>query len=240
MDTTIFKKNYSLTINLGDCNEQLLMTSIIDLFQDTASKHANIISENDYFFNEKGLNWIITRSRVEFLLPVTVKQDVIVKTYQSNIGHASYNREYFLLDMNNNIIARGDAKWCVIDRCKNSIVPTKNIKNTNEICSIKAFDSEFIRFSLFEKYDFRFEYQVVYTDVDHNKHMNNAKYIKPLLDFFQNNIKKIEINYLKQSFLGDILSYNLKKVNEVCCFVYVYKADELINKCYIELFKKDE
>jgi len=238
MKNDSFKITYIPTTNFGNCKDELLMTAAIDLFQDSAGKHASLISESNESLQEKGYYWVLVRSRVEFLKETPINNKLTVKTYQSSIAAASYEREYFLTDEKENLLVKGDSKWCVIDKNNGKIVPTSKLINDNSCIDEKAFDVPFKKIPLMELFDRSFNYKVLYTDIDHNNHMNNTKYINPLINYFKKNIKKIEINYLKQSYLDDVLKYCISEIGFNQYYVYIYNQEkELVNKAYVELFE---
>lgn len=235
MSTTVFEKKYTTTTNMGDKNDELLVTSVLDIFQDAAGKHAKIISEDPNRMLERGLAWVLVRNRTELLNNSNINKDTNLKTFQSVIGPASYEREYFLYDEDNLLIAKGESKWCIIDLNSNKIVPTSMIGNTNEVLNKKAFDLPYNRMRVLENIDFEFKYKVKYSDLDHNNHFNNTKYVTPIINYFCRNIKYIEMNFLKQAYLNDELAYKFQRIDELKFYVFIYKNEELINKCYIEL-----
>ena len=83
-----------------------------------------------------------------------------------------------------------------------------------------------------------FDYKVRYTDLDHNHHMNNTKYLIMILDYLQDKmITKIEIDYLNSSYLNDDLIYYYKKEesNKIIVNVYNKTRDIISMKCLIEI-----
>lgn len=235
MSTTIFEKKYTITTNMGDKNDELLMTSVLDIFQDAAGKHAKIISEDPIKMLERGLCWVLVRNRTDIVSKIDINNDVYLKTYQSTIGQASYEREYFLYNDNAEVIAKGESKWCIIDINNGKIVSTSMISNTNEYLEDKAFAVPFNRIRGIEKIDLETYYKVQYSDLDHNNHFNNTRYVMPIINHFRRNIKYIEMNFLKQAYLDDELIYRYQRVDDDKFYVYMYRNEELINKCYIEL-----
>lgn len=235
MSTTVFEKKYTITTNMGDKNDDLLVTSVLDIFQDAAGKHAEIISDDPKKMLERGFIWVLVRNRAEIINKPKINKDVYLRTYQSVVGPASYEREYFLYNEDNELIAKGESKWCIIDINSGKIVPTSNFSNTNEVLNQKAFIFPFNRIRSIENIDFAIEYKVQYTDLDHNNHFNNTKYVIPIINNFGRNVRYIEMNFLKQAYLNDDLVYKYQKIDNDKFYVFMYKKEELINKCYIEL-----
>ena len=235
MDTTVFEKKYTITTNMGDRNDALLMTSVLDIFQDAAGKHAEIISEDPKKMLERGFAWVLVRNRTEIIGKIDINNDIYVRTYQSAIGQASYEREYFLYNKNDEIVAKGESKWCIIDVNNGKIVPTSMIINTNEILEVKSFNFPCTRIKGIESIYCEVTYKVQYSDLDHNQHCNNTRYVMPIINHFKKNIKYIEMNFLKQSYLDDELVFKYQKIDDDKFYVFVYRDEELINKCYIEL-----
>ena len=72
-----------------------------------------------------------------------------------------------------------------------------------------------------------FDAYVTYSMLDHNGHMNNTHYLDWFLDIYKTqNIKTVQVEYVRQSFLGNKLwLYGSKHGNLIS--LYGYHQDEL-------------
>lgn len=240
MENVYYNKKYSITQNYLDKNDRIIATGILDIFQDAASKHANVIRVGFNDLVDKGYYWVLSKNRYCVLKDVKGITDFNLKTYQTEISFASYNRDFFMTNDNGELLIIGDSKWCVLDKNTLKIVPSKLVGGLQEIGSPKAFNEKFTRIEKLESYDYKYDYTVVYCDLDHNGHMNNVKYVNQIINYLQDEtIVYLEIDYVNQCYLNDELQYLFKKINDNKYIVNIYNKtkDVLASKCFVETEK---
>ena len=84
----------------------------------------------------------MSKNRVEVLKNIKSPKFINVVTYQSEFNFASFTRDYYLYDENNNLCAKADSKWCIIDSNTGKIVPTKEVLFLDITLKPKAFESK--------------------------------------------------------------------------------------------------
>ena len=240
MDNIYYNKKYNVTQNYLDKNDRINALGILDIFQDIAGKHANVINLGFNNLVEHGYFWVLSKNRFRVLKDLKGLTDFNVKTYQTEVSFASYNRDFFVSDEKGELLIIGDSRWCVLDRKSMKIVPSKIVGGTNDVGSPKAFNEKFIRIEKLESFDYQMVYKVVYCDLDHNGHMNNTKYVNQIINYLKDEIIKfIEIEYISQCYLDDELHYVFKKIDENKYVINIYNKtkDVLASKCFVEAEK---
>lgn len=238
INDTYFIKKYTIKQNDLDKFDKVTLTSILDICQDGASKHADILNVGFDVFNERKLFWVLSKNRVEIIKDLDKDDEVTLKTYQSEVGFAGFNRDYYLYNSNDELCVKADSKWCVLDRTSNKIVPVKDLNASTLVGEPKAFIDKYSRIDVLKEWDFEFDYQVMFTDLDHNLHMNNTKYTIPILNYFkEKRIYYTEIDYINQSYIDDKLKYMIKKIEDNVYIVNVLNVnrDVLCLKCLVKV-----
>lgn len=240
MEEKIFTKTYSYTVNCRDCYDNFSVVSILNFFQDIASKHVEKWECGFDDLIKKDYIWVLVRTKFDVLKNPNVKDNLVtVETWERNRSRADFTRDYIIYSKNKEKLIIGTSKWCLLDINTRRVLPTKLIQETLTYKEKYNYEEEIkkLTFSKIEANDV-FEERVTFTKVDHNGHMNNTHYAEFILDAIrlkQNEIiKSFQIDYLKEAFLDDVISLKTERVeNEI--FVEGYRDTDLLFKSMIKL-----
>ena len=181
-------EKFNLRTNDFDIKDKVLMSTILDLFQIVASKHASNlgIGYNDLIKDNK--IWVIVRTKVEVYEQPKIESKVTVRTYPLPLGKIDANRCYEIYDETGKLLVRGISKWVNVDVNSRRVIRLNGISyGEGELYQTNELLDRFIKISDFIEKDKKIKVKPSYLDLDHNGHINNAKYI----NFVVNNIKEL-------------------------------------------------
>ena len=200
--------------------------SILDLFQDEASIHANMLhlGYDDLF--KKDMLWVVNYQEIDIVgkLPKYC-DEVIVSTWPHRKNRLEYVREYDIKDLNGNLLVSGIASWFTIKASTRRLVKDDSVdfgddyyENTNyPEFRRKRFELEPMGEVI------KWDYKVTYTDLDHNVHMNNAKYLDMVynMQVYPGNkeYKHVEIEFVHEAKLGEVVTIKHYKEGIYDCYV---------------------
>ena len=219
MEKNVFEKEFELRISDFDCFDKIKPSVILDFFQDVAGEHADILSVGFNDLIKKDLIWVLVRTKYEVIKEPTLYSKIKVRTWPRPKGRIDFDRDYLILDENNNILIKGTSKWVIVNYKTRRLSLTKDIDFNIEFYQEKNYLEPFNKLQDFELDDsfISFNYQILFTDLDHNGHVNNIKYADMILnsiDFNENdNIKLFEIDYIKELKKGNSITTYYKKEN---------------------------
>ena len=240
MNNLIYNKKYTYTVSNRNCYDDFASWSILDLFQDVASEH---IENYHYGFEEmyaKGLIWVLVRTKYQVIKDATpLDKELLMTTWQSEQARADFTRDYIISSISGETYIKGSSKWCLLDLNTRRIAPTSalGVDITNPK---KLFEEPFKKLTFESLYDKEtvLEQKVLKTKLDHNGHLNNAKYLEIITDAInlekEEKIETLEINYNKEAFFEDIISVKCERIDKEV-FVEGYRGEELIFKCKITI-----
>lgn len=217
-----------------DINHNLSAKAILNIFQDVASFHGEEIGVGFEDLLKKDLYWVISRIKIDIKKMPVPDQTVVVETWPHEKSRVDFDRDLKITDESGEILLTGTSKWCVIDTTRRMLARTDNVNYNGEIVNEKIYNERFGRIVLpTASPEFAFSYTVRFTDLDHNKHMNNTNYANLVLNATQHKeFKHFEINFINECKLDDnIMVYRVSdSENE-----YVFgKVDEkLVFAAYI-------
>ena len=238
----IDSKKYIIPASFVGDSDLIRPSSILDLFQTEASLHANILNLGYFDMLKKNLLWIVSYQEIDIVgkLPEYC-DEVIVSTWPHERKRLEYVREYEIKDSNGNLLVSGIASWFTIDINKRTLVRDDNVEFVGEYypnTNYPDFRRRKIQLSS-NPNSIKWDYQVTYTDLDHNGHMNNAKYLDVIYNKHINDlskIKKIIIAFNHEAKLGEIINmeyysdnnehYYIGYVNSEKCFEVIIREDK--------------
>ncbi len=191
-----------------DSFDRINMKSILSIFQDVASIHAEEIGVGYQKMLSKNLYWVLCRIKIDILKMPSINQTVIVETWPHEKGKVDLDRDLKVLSEDGETLIIGTSKWCVIDTVNRRLQRTDNINYQCEISSDINYSEKLNKISLpnnelIEKSS----YKVSFSDLDHNQHMNNTNYANLVMNTINNKkISHFEINFLNECKLDDIIS----------------------------------
>lgn len=229
-------KEFTITTNLRDCYDNLKISSILDLTQEIASLHADILHVGFNDFYKNNLIWVIVRNKFEIVSECSNLSKVKVKTYPLKNNLVEYPRDYEIYDENDQLIIKGRSIWMIYDlTTKNVTTPKLDIFDEGQN---GVFTQRIRRLPkpIKNEKDFDSYFYVKKSLLDHNNHLNNSHCADLFLDLFNPEsdlkIESFQMEYVSQCFLNDKLSiYKHKEGNKY--LIYAYLDDVL--KFYFEV-----
>lgn len=223
------KLAFRLTVGDTDCYDRLTPYSISNLFQEVASLHAEDLGCGYDVMIAKNLAWIVARNKITIIKSKNVGKNVIVKTWPHPNGRFDFERDYLLFNENNELLAKGSSKWLIYDLKRNFLCSSKGIMEDVDFSLEKVYEEKFdkIDYGKIEDFELVLKHQIVFSDLDHYGHMNNAKYFVLMMDALNLNenevLNEIQVDYINQGYLNRIIDIYKKKIDNT---YYLLGKDE--------------
>ena len=209
-------------VNLKD---EIRPATVLDYFQDVAGIHATELGVGFEPMIEKKLFWVILYVTFEAQGKIPTFGEIIkINTWPKLQSKIEFEREYEIRDQKDNLLIKGISNWCVINS------ETRRLERADKV----TFSGEYYQNSNYtEKCKRRlnltpteiiadYNYKVHMTDLDHNLHLNNARYLDVIYNMFPENgkksLKKCEIAYISEARLNDIINVKYFKDGNKDCY----------------------
>ena len=198
-----YSEKFRLRISDFDIYDNVTPCCALDLFQDVAGKHADMIGVGFDEMIKRDLIWVLIRTKVEFLRPIGLYSTVKVITWPKEKGRMDFDREYEILDEKNNVCVKAISKWVVVNFKTRRISFAKDVSYKCQILSKTNYPDSIARLEDFDIADCEiYKTRTTFSDLDHNGHINNVNYAKYVLNALklnkEENILSFEINYVKE------------------------------------------
>ena len=190
-----------------ECGEDALLklNCMLDYFQDIAACHADLLGIGMKDLQELHQLWVLSRLKLRFSRYPELGEKVTVMTYPTGLNRLFATRQYQIIAENGSRLAEGTSFWIMIDDAK--FRPVKPFRMLAEFAERNQEKPRF--FPELEKLpepehrpESELEYQVLHSNIDLNRHLNNAFYAAYIVDSLGKQSgrlchpKELQINFL--------------------------------------------
>ena len=189
---------YSERFTLKNCDfsfqDKIKPQAIAEICEEISGRDAKNSNNGYLSLKERNLAWVIVRTRVEILKDLKNGFDAIVKTAPIVPGKIDFDRNYYIYNLDNELCVKSTTKWIVID------YTTRRIQRSS-VCVFPKEELEINALCNFKKVTCNSSLEnvvmgaVKLNDLDHNGHMNNARYIEMIYNTFNKDEKRNLIAY---------------------------------------------
>ncbi len=236
--------HYSIQPRDVDYHDILKPTAIIDFFQDIAGVHATELGIGYEKLIKENNTWIVLYQQFEMVAIPKYHANIEIVTWPKSKGRLEFERELLILDEDGNTLVKGISNWLVLNLKTHAIVRASEIDLNGEYETFTNYPNKCKRKleldqSLIED---TFTYEVCFDDLDHNGHMNNAKYVNIIFNhypFYGTNkyTKSVEIAYIKEAKFHETITIGHYKNNSKDAYIG-FLDKELCFECVIEVAEK--
>lgn len=208
-----------------DFTGRLFMGILGNHLLNAAGKHSQRRGWGIGALNETQHTWVLSRLSIELEEMPRQYEHFQVKTWVESVMRLFTNRNFAILRPDGTPYGYARSVWAMIDM------------NTRKPCDLLAlYDGDILNYVVSEEENdcpiaghgrFRFRdaqlartIDTYYSDADINGHINSIKYIEHILDLFpkerfeQQSIRRFEIAYKSESYVGDRLNFYIQPVSE--------------------------
>jgi len=198
------------------CNYDVLFnstykpSSLYKYFQQIATEDLDALGLNAKTMKERGIAFVLVRMKTVFKKPIFEYDLITIKTCHRRVKGASFIRDY-LVYRNGELIGETSSYWALIDLNSRRLMRPSSLEgdfnHPVELCSFEIDE----RFSFPEDLECKtYEYNIVFNDIDENKHMNNTRYVDICLDAISGIaedefVSEIRIDFLKEAKMDEKL-----------------------------------
>ena len=225
MSNPRFSKEYSLRTSDFDRNGHLHPQSILDLFQDVAGLHAELLGIGRDVFIKRNIIWVLVRTKYTVIKEPSVYDTVVVRTWPLVPGKVVCQRDYLIEDTKGNILVRGTSDWVLMDINTKAMVKSDIMYPYDENEKMeRALDTRLRKIHFRDGHDFsgsegHYKVTPAFSDIDVNGHVNNTKYAMYIENALNGApIETMQIDYLCEVLPGENLDLSVFE-NEEGLFV---------------------
>ena len=240
-----FEQKFMVGIREIDYKNELTNYGFIAFFQDIASKHSESLNVGIKDINICKHVWILSDWNLEVLKRPHFGEEVLVKTYATEMKKASYfvYRCFEVYNCDNELIATAVSKWIWYDIENNKIskVDLEFISRFEMEENTEYLESRIKKLKETDSFLNEYDYTIKRFDLDINNHMNNLNYVKLAYEalpedvYFNKTFDNLNVTYKNQIKLGDKVKC-FYSIIENKYIITIKSIDEKILHSIVELW----
>lgn len=224
METT-YREKFIVKFHEVDFKGKVKLFTIMDYIQHVAEVHGTSLGLGFEGMMEKGLFWVVSRMKLNMDRYPGAGEEIIIQTELAGREKIFWTRRFIIMDSDENVIGSALLYYLILDMAtrfpqKPTVCPVDiNVDVDNKghepLKKIKM-QGEAVE---------ELNRVLYYNEIDANNHVNNARYVSFVEDFFplewhkNHDIASIQINYIKEIKAEDKLKMN-KFANDTEANIY--------------------
>ncbi|MFI3228126.1 MAG: thioesterase [Clostridia bacterium] len=233
-----FNKVFEITYRDVDSHDNMKLNILVDFMQDMARLHATEL-EVDFAHASAPYFWIVTKTSVILQKYPKLYDKITIKTSIQGLDSLYSVRRFDILDAKDQPIGEIIAYYILMDKSTHRPVRMKNADHKLSVYNFAYQGRKLKKLTLSNETALKSVTRRVFSsEIDSNKHMNNAHYLKWALDMFTTDelierpVREIYIQYMHEMLEGDQIEMSLCK-NEQDEFFAVGKNISSDNENFI-------
>ena len=226
----LYTQNFEITDHYVDCFGRMTPASILLMIQEVAGKHCTALSVDYDTLAKRRMFWAVTRHRVQVSRMPRLGETIRVETWPMPTTRVAYPRSVVAYDAAGNECFRAISLWVLMNLdTRSMILPGKS--GISVVGSLRGLELPSPGSLALMDHTQTRQWQVCFTDLDRNGHMNNTRYLNWVSDllpsaFHQSHeVKEFTICYHAEAREGQLLDLYWDFPQEDCLQVDARRAD---------------
>ena len=166
----------------------------MDLAQEAANLHAAILGFGYDDMIASKTAWVLSRMHVVFVDTPRWRDDVTLFTWHKGLERLFFLRDFMMTDREGNPKIKATTSWLVLNLETRKLVRDPNLLDEGTICSENVLDNPADKVVMPKGVEPQFVtgHLVGYSDLDMNRHANNAMYMQWAMDAVNYEISSVK------------------------------------------------
>lgn len=209
-----------------DLTHRLKISTLCSLFQEVASNHAQQLGVGYGQLREKNMLWILSRLLFKIHDLPTWHESITVKTWAKGTNRLFAVRDFELYNEAGEVLCQATSYWLMLDASTYRPVRPDTFFTDIALLEKHALPDEIDKIELADDAEKVDSIHVLYSDLDHNWHVNNVQYINWVLNCFppqqyeDHTVCTLQINFLYEfRYEDEVQLYRARSMEDPNTFI---------------------
>jgi medium-chain acyl-[acyl-carrier-protein] hydrolase len=243
MNSAVLERDYYIHYYEVDYKKRCLISSLLNYFEDAAIIQSESRGVGIDYLRENKIAWVLYKWDIKIERPPVHAETIKVRTYPYSFMKFYAYRKFEVIDSSGNVIVAANSMWLLINTENKK--PVKIVENIYEAYGIDRdrMDAlETVDAAPLSRVDSIREFEVRYSDIDTNRHVNNVKYVDwsietvPMEVVLDHTLKRLKATYKKETTYGATIKAATEVVRNKCGVTCLHKITDSEGKelCLLE------
>ena len=212
MSRSVWTESFRVRTSEADMFGLARLDALFGCFQEAAGHHARDLGVGREILEAQGCFWVLSRCWMHVRRYPAWGREFVVRTWPQGVRRLFALRHFRLLDLGGADFGSGISAWVILDAKHRPVRPGPFLEH------LILPDEPDVEGDVLEKQPAVAEMpelgrlMVPYSDLDVNRHVNNAAYVRWILDSFdqehheRRQVRSIRIDYLAETLRGETVS----------------------------------
>lgn len=212
----------------ADYLNRLKINSLLNYMQEAAATSANRLGFGYDQLKPKHKFWVLSRLIVELYDKIRFDEEITIETWPKSVHKLLALRDFLFWNSEGILFGKATTAWLLIDsNSQRPVSPMSANIGSHHFDLPAAIENTPEKMNEPASKTLIAQRQVVYSDLDVNNHVNNARYAEFLFDSLPKSIHQqlypsfFQINYLKELKLGDTMKIFSSEINSSPLHIYL-------------------
>ena len=223
MDSSLYQEEMEIRFCQCDGNHRLKLSELFRILTNIADMAFEYRGMDHQFLLEKQMAFLISRfSVLVYRMPVQIEK-IRVATWEQSIEKAQFIRNFAVWDETGHLIIEATSGWILVNMTEHTIMrpaqfeeklpgalhpQPENVSGAPAFIRLKLKENE-------ERVQKKSDRKIVYSDIDGNGHVDNARYVDMVSDVLPDSLmslapKTAQIVFNREALLGETLQMYMK------------------------------
>ncbi|MCL2245954.1 MAG: thioesterase [Lentimicrobiaceae bacterium] len=201
----VFSREFLICGYDVDHNCRITIYKLLSMMHETAWSHVSYLKKGWQELQEEGLFWALAKLQLKIHKLPKWNDKIRIETWAKERESIIFLRDYEVFSETGELLCLAISEWMLVDYRLNKIVRMENLNTHLEFPKDRAaFEGRVRRLNRVDCSKNPHFHNVVVSDLDMNQHVNNASYVRWVIDqlpydfYNQHTIKEVIINYICQ------------------------------------------
>ena len=192
-----------------DPHGNLSLVAQLCLLQETAWRHAESLGFGYSDISKSRLLWVVTRFLLEMSKTPKWGESLEIETWARWPDGIYAYRDFVIYNEGQEEIGRASSSWLILDETTRRPQKIEMLGPVTDVSLRESNGLEASKIELDQSFTPLHEYQVRWSDLDMNRHVNNTKYAQWIMDSLpaewhaHHRVRRYLVNFLAEMHLGD-------------------------------------
>lgn len=236
----ILEEKFVIPSYFVDENAQMTVSCLFRILQEMSNKHASLLGAGWYQLRERGYFWVITKIQLKINRLPKWEEEVTLRSWVKKSNAATSPRDYEMVDADGNVLVAGSSIWAILDIANSHPQHMQMFDGCFLPQERNAIDQKPKKIGPLTLPEVPVICkEVVPSDIDMNRHVNNAHYIQWAFDAVSHEFRKthritdVTVNFISQAKLGDHYAVFSQPISETGYQTVLYSPDNNQEYCRI-------
>lgn len=211
LEVSKFKQEYIVKSYETDCHGFLRLLTLMNLLQDMAVTHADILGFGFEECRKRGVLWVGANYVLNIARWPQMNEKITIETWPSEEKMWGAIRDFAVKDEYGEVVIKASSLWVLVDTQRRRPVQLRKHFPDYEPIAEHALVTDFPKIPMVENVSMQNLFKVRFDDIDVNHHVNNAVFLLWASESLENEFRsshypsEIEIQFKKEVLYGSTI-----------------------------------